>query len=477
MARRRAATLNPWQVPENRDMLLDGMFRSMAQAAGQALSRDDISIGTSAEDAAVGLPLPALCLRYLFQSTVFPLGKIIQLTGEEGSCKTSFLMEIARWHHVFGGGSVHIENENKDSPTLRYSMLQWNQHWLARHDSIPTYTMNEMMAALTNFLKIGREMLDAEGGPGRTVPIAFLIDSIMGTAPQELIDKVKKEGFTGRSFPLAALMLSDYMRTIPEMMKKYPFTIVGTNHLKPATDYQGRPINRVPGGKSVKFMETFEVEMQRAPGCDIDKLEFSGIRVKFLCRKNSVGPSRKQMVAEMLWWPVNIEGRPRQLTMWDWGTASIELMLNFSKINGKKTIYNTLMDICPIRVVNESKRLAHSPLLGVGSRDEPAEYRQIAYALEQRPDVLQQIHAVLGIAERRAFQPGVDFRESLAAAEAGATDGSVSAGQYYANVANMPQVDADALDPQNVVVNPDGPAPEIDPDDVLDDIPAAGGAS
>jgi len=444
-SRRRSAP-SPWEG-DQRDQSLDGMFEAMRNEAANDLGRNDISIGMESEALLVGLPLPALSLRYLFQSTVFPLSKILQITGEEGSCKSAFQFEMMRWHHVYGGGSVFIENELKDSPELRHSILQWNEQWLRRHEIIQTHYLEQWMDALTTFTSIARTQQDHATGPGHTIPIMFSIDSLMATAPLESIEKIEKEGHSMRGFALAANLISSYMRTMPNRLKTYPFTICGTNHLKPSTDFMGRPTHTIPGGKSVKFMETFEIEMHRAPGGDIDKLDYGGIRCRILSRKNSLGPSRKQIVAELLWWyELDGNGKMRQKTAWDWDTATVNMLLGFSTAKGKKTLFNHLQEIC--RIVVKNKQMAKCPTLGI---NEHVEYREIGAALERRPDLLSQMNAVLGIAERRAFQPGLDYRDLLATEQAA---GEAATESLYENVENMPTPDLDVLDPTGTAVPP-----------------------
>lgn len=445
--RRRAPRQSPWDG-DQRDSSIDGMFESMRQQASLELGRNDISIGMESEAMLVGLPLPALSLRYLFQSTVFPLSRIIQVTGEEGSCKSAFQFEMMRWHHVYGGGSVFIENELKDSPELRHSILQWNEQWLRRHEIIKTYDLEGWQEALTKFTRIAQEQQDAQGGPGHTIPIMFSVDSLMATAPREQIEKIRKEGHASRNYALAANLIAAYMRTMPEFIQAYPFTICGTNHLKPSTDFMGRPTHTIPGGKSVKFMETYEIEMHRAPSGDIDKLDYGGIRLRMVARKNSLGPSRKQIVAELLWWYEDINGMMKQRTAWDWDTATIDLLLSFDTAKGKKTLYNALQEICRIVVKNKGKRLATCPTLGL---NEPVEYRQIGAALESRPDIMAEMYPILGIQQRRGFQPGIDYRDLLATAQQEAADQHAA---LYTNIENMPTPDADTLDPSGAAVPP-----------------------
>lgn len=414
----------------------------MRAEAARELGRNDISIGTESERLVVGLPLPALCLRYLFQSTVFPLSRMTQITGEEGSCKSAFGYEMMRWHYTYGGGACFMENELKDSPELRQSILGWNPSWLARLEHTPTYCLEEWQDALTVNVDVARNMLDAPGGPGRTIPIMFFIDSIMATAPREEIEATMRAGHSSRGFALAANLIARYMRTFPHQIQSYPFSVVGTNHLKPATDFQGRPIRNIPGGKAVKFMETFEIEMAKAPNADIDTLDYGGLRVKFVTRKNSLGPSRKVIFAELLWWHGPVDGVVRQHTAWDWDTATIELLLSFQIAKGKKAIYDALMEICDLHVADKGGRRVWSRTLGV-SRDSPVRYREAGALLESRPELLELMYPLLGITTRSAFQPAVDYRDALATAEQA---GAQAAQDLYSRAANMPTPNAGDLD-------------------------------
>ncbi len=435
MSRRATSQAAAW-TGDQRDASLNGMFDAMRAEAQNELG-NDISIGSEAEANLVGLPLPALCLRYLLQSSTFPLSRIAQITGEEGSAKSALLYEMFRWHMVYGGGAVLAENENKDSPELRQSILQWRPDWLSRLVTKPAYALEEWQDIFTTFITIARNQQDNAGGPGRTVPICFGVDSLMATAPQSEIEAVRKDGHASRGYALAANLIARYMRTMPERIKFYPFTIIGTNHLKPSTDMRGLPTSNVPGGKAVKFMETYEIEMKRAPGHDIDKLEYGGLRVKLTARKNSLGPSRKSITAELLWWYADDgQGNFRQQTAWDWDTATVEMLLAFENAKGKKTIFNRLRDITGIRVASKSMRTAYSDVLGIPKSD-PQLYRVVGSQLEQRPDLLTQVYQVLGITHRRPFQPGVDYRELLATAR---EEAQTATDDLYEDVEALPIV-------------------------------------
>lgn len=451
--------MSEWAVPDTRETQLDQMFGTMRDHV-QERTGLVTSIGSEAETLVVGLPLPALCLQYVFQSTVFPLSRVVQITGEEGSAKSAFLYEMMRWHMTYGGGGVLAQNELKDSPDLRASILEWREQWLNRCDVTDTHSMEEWQKVWTFASQIAKQTLDAEGGPGRTVPILFGCDSVTATAPEAEIADMEKDGFAKRGFALLANLISRYMRSVPKRIEGYPFTYVGTNHLKPSTDYRGLPTANIPGGKSLKFYETYEIEMHKHPHPDIDRLDYCGLRLIIKIRKNSLGPSRRQFVAEMLWWTTVVDGVQRQNTIWDWDTATIDLLLRFDTDKGKKALYKALRDICDINVVSRADRTCWSRALGI-PKDDPQPYRTAGRLLEERPDLKLQMFPLLGIIQRSAFQPGVDYRELLAAARAGAQQ---EARNLYSTPENLPTVRGDESDECSIPLESDvSPDPSENP--------------
>lgn len=423
MARKRTQQVGSSWDGAVRDTSLSAMMEQLRQGAQQKLGKA-VSIG---ELTTVGLPLPALCLRYLFQSTVFPLSRIYQLTGEEGSCKSAFLWEILRWHLLFGGGACFAENENKDAPQLRNSVFHWRQDWIDRVLVQGTNSLEEWQNYFTTTTEQMRMMLDAPGGPGRTVPMCFCVDSLMGTTTQDLINKTKEDGHATRGYAVEANLISRYMRTMPERLQGYPFTMVGTNHLKPGTDARGLPTSSIPGGKSVKFMESMELELKKVAQPDIELLEYGGIRIRFVARKNSLGPSRKSITADFLWWfRPGPDGKPQQLSVWDWNTATIDMIRAFDITPGKKTIYNAIRDITGITIENAGRKLAYSDVLGV-PKSAAEHFRMIGARLEARPDLMAQLHTLLGITCYQEFTPAVDYRIQQQEAEQAAAAAAAAA--------------------------------------------------
>lgn len=411
------------------DSLMDAMFNEAKKLFGD----DRFYTGSESEQLVVGLPLPALCLRYLFQSTVFPLSRMTMITGQQGSCKSAFLYEIFRWHRLFGGRNILLECETKDSPELRASILGYDKKAVGVK---PCHSLEEWQTALTRLITLNQELMTgtkANPGPGRIIPVCIGIDSLMAKASEENIEKVMKEGFASRGHPVEALKISQFMRVWPQKLFGWPFTVVGTNHLKPSTDAMGRPSRQIPGGMSLKFQETYEIEMAFIE--DIKRADHDGITVQLMARKNSLGPSRKKIKASMVWWndfvepdspealeleesdfisPSSVGPTSIQRTMWNWHSATIDMLLEIqSKDPGRWKKIDPYLDLHAER---SKGNMIWSNALGISIVDKVT-FREAGEILETKKDILTHLHALLGIRERYEFEPGKDFKNQIAEAK------------------------------------------------------------
>lgn len=404
-----------WKGPQ-RDRSVDGMFAAAVTAVSDATGLEGIFLGADMDKAIVGLPLPALALRYLFQSSVFPLSRVIQFAGPFGSCKSAMLYELMRWHMVYGGGAALAECENKDAVLMRHGIMSYNPMWLRRITYGEANALEEWQSFLTANLIQFKTALDMPGGPGRTIPICMGIDSLTATDTKGEIAKTTEAGHSQLGFATQANLITRFMRQgVVGHLRGYPFTIAGTNHLKIKMEQSkvpgAGPQTKTPGGDAVNFMATFLVEMNRIK--DIATADYEGIRVGMKMAKNSIGPSRRKIEAQMLWWwepdPDN-PGNFRQTFAWDWDTATVELLMSLwgPDAKRKKTVGDPVRDITGI--VKDTASTSHSRVLGI---NEPVDHRIVGQALEQRPDLLDQIYPLLGINKYSVFQPGMDYRVML----------------------------------------------------------------
>lgn len=405
-----------------------GMLTSMMSGLGKNENIKGFNVGAGLPDD-VCIPFPALCLRFLFQYEGLPLSRAIELAGEEGSCKSALLNEIAKWVIDSSGMYVYAENENKDTRALRSALYHWDQSRISRVLDYKTTAMQDWQRFVTANIENAKEYQTREDGPGKTVPLIIGVDSLTSTATEQRVEATIKAGHGGRGYADHALVLSDYLRALPQMFKGFPFIFAGTNHLKPGTTPQGIPTESVPGGKSMKFMSTFRIRtVAKKP---IDKQHLQGKVIELCMRKNSVGPNGKKFLVNFVWTRVkSAAGDSVQYASWDWHTASIMLLLTFKEAY----IRNPIKELTGIVSLNAARCLGYSPVLGV-PRDKPVTYYELSQLLEQRPEILQELYHILGISTSHMFQPGVCFDKQRAAATEAMAKVVAS---RYANTALLP---------------------------------------
>ncbi len=411
------------------DNLLDSLFDRAKQFYGE----DGVFTGSEAEQRIVGLRLPALSAMYLFQSTVFPLSRMAQLVGTEASGKSTLLYEIFRWFRSFNGRSLLLENETKDSPELRNSILDYDYKAVLTR---PCEFLEDWQEGLINFVAWAKEVLEgtpAKPGPGRIRPLCCGIDSLTAKACRETDKKISELGYAERSYPVEANLISTFMKVMPQKLEGWPLAIVGVNHLKPGQDKQGRPTKNIPGGRSLKFQETYEIELTRI--AEINKKNFSGYTVKMFTKKNGLGADRKSIMVDIIRWyekdPRNGELKLR--TIFNWEAASISLLLDFQKNKDLWNEINQFLDLHPVR----TKGLrVWSDALSIPSSS-PVTYREAGQILEKHPKILEELYKLLCIRKRWEFQPGEDYRDQQKKAAETAYDYDSSEGGIDFSRANF----------------------------------------
>jgi len=316
---------------QNHGKKLDKYMQGMMSASRRKFGHNAVFAGHTDENMIVGIPCP-LAFEYLLCQDVFPLGLIYQIVGLAGSLKSSLIYEIMRWFRNAGGGSHLEEVETKFSPELMRSIVGYAEDEtnviVDRCDSVEDwqrkllYNIDQQKELLT-----WEDKANKIPGPGRTVPICFAVDSVSGKLSMETQEKVNDQGFHGRSFPIEAMSITGFMKTVPQMIDGWPFALVLNNHLKMGKDDQGHDVRRITGGAGLNFQESFELET-KVRKSKIECSEWEGIQIGIRCTKNSFGPTHRRIDARMLWWEeMNEEtGDYDQITRWDWHWSTVQLL-------------------------------------------------------------------------------------------------------------------------------------------------------
>ena len=356
---------------------------------------------------------------YLLQSSVLPLGRLYQITGEEGSSKSSLLAELMRWGLIHSGYTMVFESEAKDIAELREAIWEYNDTWLNVRSLIdPCDSLNEWMSKLGSEVDEVTKYNEGYGGSpgvGWRNPYIFGVDAFTSAASDESIAKIAKEGSPGRTFPIEANLISQYGRTLPAKLRRTSIIIAGTNHLKPKTDDMGNTVSHSPGGKSLKFMESVEIQMKRLG--KYKEAAKSGVWLWIETMKNSIGERLKSARVAMVWdWVYNEEVADfRQHTYFDWHTATLDMLLQFEADKDSKKTWHAINDIVDINSATQGRYW--STRLGI-PKDKPVRRHEFGKAVDYDRDVCRELFPILGITRRPVFRPGVRLEETIQLASA-----------------------------------------------------------
>ena len=406
------------------DSIFDTVFEQVSETAREKFPGQDIYSGGAEAMRVVCLPVPAFSVRFLLQQEGWPLGRFVQIVGEQESCKSSFGYEVMRWHGgVAGGGGVLIPTEPKDAPELFRSIVGYNHPRMRYHDKCKT--LQEWNSALNFWIKQFQKLMDAAKGPGRRAPIAFMVDSLCAVLTDGEFEKIRTEGHGDRHFAEAANLLTDFIMYITQQIDGYPFSLIGINHMKPGKEKVGmleKTVRNIRGGKGLKFFETTEIEMRRVtstgPGKEIDRVteDERGIELAISVHKNSLAP-HEHIAVEMLWYTDYEDRDPaghfRQKTFFDWHSASIQVLQGLLKGNGVRA--KRLREVIQLESDSDTRKV-WSPTLGISQRDKVS-LRAAGDLLEAKLSEDRQfrdsLYAETGIRRRYLFRPELDYREQV----------------------------------------------------------------
>lgn len=385
---------------------LDAALAGIITDAKVKFGDEKVFTGKESEARLVGIWLPSLCLRYLYQTNIQPLGRAEQITGIQESCKSAFLYEKYRWIRCNGGKSYHIENESKDSDALRMSIMNYDYSSVDPFISGSQDEWQQYLTYLTQDNTVKAALLGTREnpGPGKTVPIGMGVDSLTAKASKEIQDKIEAQGCADRVHPVDALKISIYLKFFPQRMAGWPFWLGCINHLKPTKNAMGAIDYHTPGGYSIKFQETFETRLARI--ADVDSGD-NGVLIKFVTQKNSLGPGRKTINAMFRWYFNKETGR--QHSYWDWDHATIDLL---DKQLKEGALRKACMNVVDLRTKSAGGKRVWSKTLDI-PESEAVTYSEAGRILESKPEIIRELHRVLGIREYTVFKPGIDYSQQL----------------------------------------------------------------
>ena len=384
-------------------------------------------------DPLIGLPLPALSARYLLQSNIFPLSRFTQLRGEFSAGKSALLLEIMRWFHVYGGGAIMIDTENKASSTMMKGIFGHNQQYIDRTKCVDAASVEEWQKHYIHFCQAIHKQIDSSN---RAFPVCIGVDSISAVEVDRRVEKVADEGHAAAGHPYLARNLSDFMRTaLVPTLRHYPISFVATNHLKEEINSMGfgPPKKYAPGGASLDYYPTLIVDMSKASSKNLVAGRFEGQAVRLVATKNNLGAPGHKLVVNLLWYKDiipckdangNDTFKNQQHHFWDWHTATARLLIDL-QAEGQKPVPGMdpklpalVKQVCDLEYKHGTKNsetpLVYSTALGI-TKSEAVSEVQASMILEKNIKVLGMLHGLLGVNEYAICDPARMYREQITA--------------------------------------------------------------
>jgi len=348
-----------------------------------------------------GIHIPPLCLQWLIESNIWPLGRVTQSGGQFGTQKSTFIFQLIKWYLDAGGMATLVDTENKTSDTLLRSMIPPEYFDVEnpkhkRFQIFRAHTVNEWQQMLTKRQQLLQEFVEKRGRKPN-FPSIWAVDSMRGATSEEGLAQIQDTGEAGgRGYSDIPILISQFMGAIPDTLLGLPVTLHMSHHEKPAIGGQG--MTRA-GGKAPDFYATLDIQFKRGGVSAMGKsMEFSRVayqakNITLCVRKSSMGSDvDKEMTVAFCW--RHDEGN-KQVSWWDWDAATAMLLAK------KSTQLKDILDINSTakQIVGE---VFWSDTLGIKSADAlPA--REFGALIEANAELKLKISDALHIQQYKVF--------------------------------------------------------------------------
>ena len=376
------------------------------RTAERVIGKERCYVAADHEKRQTGIPIPALAMRYLADSSVWPLQRITLSGGAQSTFKSAFIFELERWFLDAGGVVAHVDTENKTSSSFMYSIIPekyfTDDDFKMRLQFANCATINDWQQVITGYVTTAREHVkDYKKRPDE--PLLIAVDSLMGSGSEESKEHIASEGEAqGRGYSDAPILISQFLRDLSTGLIGLPITIHASNHEKP--DISGKGVRRA-GGSAPDFYASLDLRFQKGNRTgetygsgEVSRRNLEGRTITMTVRKSSIGPDNRQ-IAVPFYWTYDAEQGNKQVSWWDWNAATAQLLfLNKSQLKDAFEIASVRKD----RVGD----VYWSRDLGITEKD-PASGSDFGKLIETNPEVLARVEAALKIQKHQPYAPGV----------------------------------------------------------------------
>jgi hypothetical protein len=281
----------------------------------------------------VGVPLPSLSFEYLFCSNVMFLGAMYGLAGPPQSYKSNLALELGKQIVNMGGMNAVCETEGgKISPTVLERIYG---------EKAPYVQLNcvDSIEKAQKYLTTAFKWYDKKW-PKHDQLFGFFCDSLNGSNSEETAQKIAKEGSVGRSFPVEAMLWTNWIKDRAPKLAGWPVVFIAVNHEKEGVDEN--KTKRHPGGVAQEFHSTVYMRITRVRTNEGVEQIVNHLQVS--TTKHSFGLPRRRINVPFV---VDKTTEPPRL-FFDWGHSTADLLAD------KKHHGAVLKDIIQVTASGES---------------------------------------------------------------------------------------------------------------------------
>lgn len=355
----------------------------------------------------VAVAAPSLCVEYLLQYSGLPLGSFVCIIGRKASFKSQLSVELARWLLPYGGYTVLLDTEGGVNPFAQIILGE---------DNVTLETcvfLEDWQAKLTKF----SETFIALHKDGlANVPIAFIVDSLVGAESRSIATKISEDGCAQGLYPVKAKLISSYLEHKNTMLSRYPFILIGTNHVKDMINPMAyRPEEYVPGGAALLYHAhlVLKVKKLRKPEYKGDRYEAA---VSITVEKNRLGPEDLTIEVPLYFNQVRTESGFVIKPEWDWHQASIDLLADGVGISPRvrDKFFKRINEVLEVKKRNAGRYgiRYYCEQLGI-SEDDATTADKVMEALYSNKEILKALRDALMIKQAVMFTSEVSYIQLL----------------------------------------------------------------
>lgn len=218
----------------------------------------------------------------------FPEGRITEIFGEEGTCKTTLTLEVAGRALQAGKTVLYINMEKNLNLSLMLTIRTLRPYLDSAIDQMKKGTKGDCPLWIVNASN-GEQAFEAMRKFASMVPRGVaILDSIDAAQPSAVLAGEIGENKVGN---LAKLM-SDAMRKLIGVSEQNKVSLIFVNQIRDKITMYGDPTD-TPGGRAVKFYASQRIRLQK-PGkaqilTDADG-ERIGVVIRYKVVKNKLAP-------------------------------------------------------------------------------------------------------------------------------------------------------------------------------------------